>query len=566
MPGKHINFIIPVWGSDYVKTFINYCLPSLSSKNNFQKLKFSDGHRLFICTDTDGEAAVSSCALLSSIRSHIDVTFINIDKVLKEITKSGETHREECNYQRMTAAHNLAIEQTDRRSACSFLMPDNIVYDGFVTGLLGYLDRGLSVLMYSIAVDRDRAAKELEEYRLDDQILDIANEDICRLAMRHLHHSTACSFIDSENFLPNGNIHMRLREDSALLRLSYLHPILVIPKGVMPLIPEGTTFDDGGFFEAAADKDAVAYPRDSGELVMFALDKSTQKSYLERVRTNHINLLEMAVRISNIDPVYLNNLKRVFIYNHSGPVDGQIRKFDDIILVLFKFIELKKHYEQYIDFYKVKMTVLYSGSSEDFLLEFNRKTDEFINEFKKTVLAKLNREFAGHYEKIFSMRTLLAKEMGNKSGKLDILEYIRSVFCLIGGMPGAEPDLNAIPHLDTLIIRNRLSRLRSILNTDAESYFYGGGDESKIYLSMLYGDTEKVKGIIEDNPAKAGTFYKGVRHISLEELDFSGESEINIIIMSPNYDGVIYEKLKAADLPDIVSVYRWGGKDTWERA
>jgi len=556
---NRINFIIPVWGEKYINTFINYCLPSLASLNNFQSLDKSSGHKLFICTDRKGSELIIESSIFNVVCEQIETDIVLIDNILAEITSSGGKHREDYNYRRMTAAHNEAIQRTDRRTACSFIMPDNIVYDGFISDLLGYLNSKSSILMYSFAVDMEKSRDRLKDYFGEDGVFSIENRKLCGIALDCLHHSTKCSFIESENFLPNGNIHMKSGESSAVARLSYLHPILVVPEKEMPLIPGGTTFDDGGFFKNAVGEGQVVYPENSDELIMFALDEPVQKSYLQNIRTGEVNFLELAVRIRGIDEEYLNNLRRYFIYNPDKDMAEDVSYTQELINILFIFIKYSKSFDKYLNYHEIKMAVLAGDDYQNYFKDFIKNIDKFVESFLQEVEEQTSQRIADYYKENF--KKIKRSFKTDAPGRLDILKKIREALIIVGSLPLRPVVSNCLNEINPENIRKRLMNLNQIISNDKATFLYGFGDESRVYISLLK-ETDKIIGILDDNKEKIGNIYKNIECFGLDEEIFLNKNKKQVIIMSPRYSDNIALKLDDLKLKGC-TVYRWGEGEKW---
>lgn len=160
----------------------------------------------------------------------VNLEFID-DILLQEEAYSSE-FRCQNHFKKMTKAHNRAIKLSkDREIIYSFIMPDNIFYDGSISNVVKLIDDSTQVVYaYGLHINEEELYESLEQLDvIDEGIINIDGFSLASLSSKRLHIASSKSLIDSKPFLPNGNLFLK-EKNQMLLKLCYLHPFLVLPK------------------------------------------------------------------------------------------------------------------------------------------------------------------------------------------------------------------------------------------------------------------------------------------------------------------------------------------------
>lgn len=265
MQGHAIYFITPVWGSAYVRTYLDLVLPSQLSPNNLPA-RPEDQSRYLICTTADDAETIKKHPLYNRLQGIIPVDFFIIegDIVVPHDTMS------DC-YRRGI----LAAARIDAASA--FLTPDLVQADGNFKSIWRWVNEGKSVVFvtgirtkkHGVTVDLKRS------FLAPDGTIIIQPRDLVRVGLENLHANGRASFFsEGEGPLIPANLYWRAGNGGFVARCFHLHPIVVRPQQ-NNVVFRGTVDDD--FVEVAcpdATNDYVV--SDSDEFMMIEVSDTAR--------------------------------------------------------------------------------------------------------------------------------------------------------------------------------------------------------------------------------------------------------------------------------------------------
>ncbi|MDP3746752.1 MAG: hypothetical protein Q8Q88_06840 [Phenylobacterium sp.] len=186
--------VVPVWGSAYLRPFVDFALPSLLADENIPAVAATRPVSFSIVTRTQDIPALRASRALDELSALADVDFISIDDLLS----SAAT------YVTLTLAYHRALARSigpDGGSAV-LLNSDFILSRNALGGLVRALDAGATaVLSPSLRVIESEAVKLLEARKQSPTVLSVSARDLVSIALRTLHPTVLCARMDQ------GEIH-----------------------------------------------------------------------------------------------------------------------------------------------------------------------------------------------------------------------------------------------------------------------------------------------------------------------------------------------------------------------
>lgn len=524
-----VHFIVAVWGEVYTHRLITFCLPSLLSPRNLPRMD-NTHNVLSIATTENDRKLIEESVVYGALKKVIDVSFVMIDAILNEKECHHAAFRAQPKFQKMTKAHNQAIESTKERDmAYAFIMPDNLFFDGALSYALSLVnEKTRLVYAYGLHVCEEKIAPLLEGYFCPTkEVLEIGTFDLARKAVQSLHHASSCSFVDATPFLPNGNLFFRF-DAHLVLKLCYLHPLVVYPKTRGTLIPMDSTFDDGDYLNEI-EEEASVYLLDSRDSFMYSLDTQAQKSDLRKYYTSRFNIFEQASRIKGMDRRYVNHLKKeAILYTQEQPFPsekrGEIEQLTQFLFFLLEHETLLPHTQA------IKVACLTQPLAHTVFLQTQEQLLALLEVFFKEAC---HQSFdVKHYQEAYErIQSFTCKET---IPALEVLQNIEYLFDILNNHQKTE--LFAIS-----LLTKRLHCVEEILKKHAKIFLYGAGEDTQILLSLL-ASTEKIEAIFDDSDAKVGTMIQG---IEVKRPLFVPEESYVIIISSTLFEEVIAQRLRA---------------------
>ncbi len=186
--------VVPVWGSAYLRPFVDFALPSLLADENIPAVAATRPVSFSIVTRTQDIPALRASRALDELSALADVDFISIDDLLS----SAAT------YVTLTLAYHRALARSigpDGGSAV-LLNSDFILSRNALGGLVRALDAGATaVLSPSLRVIESEAVELLAARKQSPTVLSVSARDLVSIALRTLHPTVLCARMDQ------GEIH-----------------------------------------------------------------------------------------------------------------------------------------------------------------------------------------------------------------------------------------------------------------------------------------------------------------------------------------------------------------------
>jgi hypothetical protein len=244
-----IHCVVPVWGREYLKTYLAAALPAHLTEGNLTALR--RGTRLIyeIYTDAEGREHIEHHPLYPALQEAVD-ELVYFD--VRDFRPRGRIdHQLTLNYTIMNGCHQMAIARASGHGgALLFLNCDTVYSDGCLARAWELLCNGYrTVENLSIRTDRDEMLAAFAPFYSPDGLLGIASAALTRLALPRLHWIARGRFWDGPPGLTiPDNLYWWVADTALLARATHFMPLLVFPR-TQNIRYHGTI--DHGFVPAA---------------------------------------------------------------------------------------------------------------------------------------------------------------------------------------------------------------------------------------------------------------------------------------------------------------------------
>jgi hypothetical protein len=222
-----IHCVVPVWGTEYLKTYLELCLPAHLASGNLAALR---GTKLIyeIYTDEIGRQFIEAHPLYRALQDSVDeILFFDIRRFR---TEEHAIHLLNLNYSVMNKCHQTAIRRaTSAGGALLFLNCDTVYSDGVFARLWVLCQRGYrAVENLSIRTDRDEMLAALGPRK---GCLSISSSELTRIALARFHWIARNRFWEGppELTIPD-HIYWSVATDAILARATHYMPLFVFPR------------------------------------------------------------------------------------------------------------------------------------------------------------------------------------------------------------------------------------------------------------------------------------------------------------------------------------------------
>ena len=264
-PATTYDVVTAVWGSEFIRLFLDVCVPNQLSPQNLAALPAGSRYRIF--TGRADRAALASSPRLDQVRRILPVDVVEVD--LTELDPQANPNT----YKMMTACHRRAVaDAASVDAALIFLAPDFILGEGTIAGLVRLHAGGARAVL--TANLRLSSESFLAAWKARAGDAPVSSRELVGLGLRHLHPATASCFVEgpTSNDFPT-SVYWPVRSgdriEGLFVRALHLHPMLLDPVHREEL-PE-TTIDGHYLAQACPDLEQCVVVQDSDDLVVFEL-------------------------------------------------------------------------------------------------------------------------------------------------------------------------------------------------------------------------------------------------------------------------------------------------------
>lgn len=309
-PAATFDVVTAVWGSEFIRLFLDLCVPNQLSAGNLAALPRGSRYRIF--TTPADRAVLAASLVLDEVRRTLPVDIVEVEMAVAD-----------SRYGMMTACHRRAVrDAAEARAALIFLAADVVMSEQTLAAVVRMHAGGArAVLSTGLRLCRESF---LAAWRNHSDARALPPRDLVRLAMRHLHPSTDSQFVDgsSTNQVPT-SVYWPVRTgdelDGILVRSLHLHPLMIDPV-IRALVPQGTV--DGHYLmECCPDADQFLVVTDSDEFALFELTPAGRTVGNAGSRGG-VSMLRLAAMVARCDSHQRSHWKRL-IRIHASDFDGR---------------------------------------------------------------------------------------------------------------------------------------------------------------------------------------------------------------------------------------------------
>jgi hypothetical protein len=224
---KAIQVLLPVWGAEFVRQFLDHSLPTLLAPGNIPALAEALPTRFVFLTRARDEAAIRTHPAGRHLARVSEVTFSPIDDLIAPGNHSTT----------ITLAFARAVRETGPAmldTCFFFLVADYIMADGSLAAVLARMQEGAS----AVQVGNFQVDEGTGEGWLDERLADVGTSlaltprEVMRWALGCMHPLTAANIVNfplCHNVAAN-RLLWRVDADTLIGRFYLLHMICIRPE------------------------------------------------------------------------------------------------------------------------------------------------------------------------------------------------------------------------------------------------------------------------------------------------------------------------------------------------
>ncbi|WP_156957505.1 hypothetical protein [Hippea jasoniae] len=486
---------MPVWGDIYVKSFLEYSLPSQLADNNLPYL--SDRNCIidyFIYTSKSNKHLFEESISFKKLKDIANVNFEYIDKIL-----NGEQDK----YYVMSYSHFDIITQKSKMNDYMFLMVADAIYSNsffkYIYDLIYDGKKIVYMLGFRVNPSLARICRK-KYYNKKTNCISVDSAELSKLAIKHIHINSKSHIISEKNFTNWPSVLIEKVSNGFLMRGFHLHPIAIKTSVFTKNLEKFYSIDGSAAVNFLDDLSGneIGYVNNSKYASMYTFEL-VEKRTNKIIKNGEFNFLALASWMKkNAGSDHLKLVEKDFLVNISGEeIKNNIRlpyyisKAKELLSNNITFELFEEAQQKYI---KGNIEL-----SKDMLKEIIEKIykcimllgfkDNIKNKYD-IILKKIEYLLENYYEistfiKIIEMLSSILNEIGEGKSFLSIFEK-NEVF------------IQKIEHLPNNIV------------------LYGLGNYGREIFFLLKFFRKNIDFIIDDNFYADN--YQGVKVIKFEEL------------------------------------------------
>ena len=225
LPPSNIQMLLPVWGEQYARGFLDFCLPSLLAPGNIPALSKLAPSTLVLLTPARNAAVIKQSPLWSLLLRYCEVRIEPIDDL---VSGSSSTV--------LTLAYAFAIRQTGQQALDTCFVPlvaDYVLSDGSLVKVVEHIFAGASgVLAGNFQIERETALPRLEAIKDDNGVLAITSRTLIEISFGALHQATLAQIVNADGRYDSrtNRLFWRVDDDCMVGRFFLMHMIAIRPE------------------------------------------------------------------------------------------------------------------------------------------------------------------------------------------------------------------------------------------------------------------------------------------------------------------------------------------------
>jgi hypothetical protein len=274
---RPLHFVVPAWGTTYVQTFIDLCLPAQMAPGNIPALRGREGDRYTIYTTRSDHERIARAPAFKALERWIEVKIEFLDTDLMALNDLAAEKK----YQLKSRCYLTALREAgDTDAAVVALNADVLLANGFVQRATELLARGKRVIeVLGPRGLRDPIAETLvSKYWTPDSAILIEPAELSALWMKHRHPLMKMHEVEGvlgAAFHPS-HLYWIVGDQGVVVRAFHLYPIVVAPG--RSRVEFSTTIDDDLVGNLGVSQREVFVAQESRE--MFVCELSPADHYV----------------------------------------------------------------------------------------------------------------------------------------------------------------------------------------------------------------------------------------------------------------------------------------------
>ncbi|MBV9576466.1 MAG: hypothetical protein JO149_07560 [Gammaproteobacteria bacterium] len=222
----HFHFLLPVWGEEFVKKFIDVSLPILFSLGNLKADERHKNNLFVIMTTYDDSKIIKSSHTYQQLKEIIKIKFILVDGLIDFKN----------NYLAMTNCYKIGMEQENvipGKTFFIYLTPDGFYSEGTFDKCFSLAEEGyLVALVLGIRANATTMSALIKEKINTNSTTPIfSKSELIQHIINNISHlSEICNWFTRDGFLNDwpSNIYWIDKENAQLIaHCFHLHPLMI---------------------------------------------------------------------------------------------------------------------------------------------------------------------------------------------------------------------------------------------------------------------------------------------------------------------------------------------------
>lgn len=293
------HFVVPVWGEEYVSTFLDVCLPNQLTLGNLLAFTGTTNSVYKIYTTTKDAETIASHRVFKVLQKTMRVEFALDDQLTPYSENENALNQNSLEYRSaissMTKCHRIAVKEANDDGAIILFPGADAVYsEGAFSKALDHVKSGKRVvLIVGTRVVKETFVGEFKSsFQNKDGSIIAASRDMVKLALKHFHPTSHSLFVDSDRFTNNvaSQIFWKVGDEGIVARCFILHPLLIYPEDKTAEPVHSIDFDY--VFKACPTYSTYHIVTDSDELVGFEFSSLSKHS--DMIKPSRFNVYKYA--------------------------------------------------------------------------------------------------------------------------------------------------------------------------------------------------------------------------------------------------------------------------------
>jgi hypothetical protein len=264
-----VKIVAPVWGKEYIKTFVDVSLASQLSENNIPLISKKHKVEYVIYTLKSDKVYLENTESLKLLKELVD---IRIEIIKKFKTKDV--------YGIYGQIHGRELKKSSKINESVFLINSDFVFsDGFFYKTLEEIKSGKkAVNIFCPRANLESVSLILQsKFRESMNVINVSTENLTKVYLKNVHRLMDYHLLpksENDSFLPS-SLMWKAKNGSLFVRNFHFHPILIHPNS-LKIKKIKKTIDDGYLLDIL-EVDEIVYQRNSENY--FAIELSNRYTH-----------------------------------------------------------------------------------------------------------------------------------------------------------------------------------------------------------------------------------------------------------------------------------------------